>query len=64
MKHEIEITVLPGGKLETEVKGVSGPNCEGLSVWLEQLGEVLEHKRTVPAKKKTKEKVGIKQKVG
>ena len=58
MKHEIEIVALPGGELQSTVTGVEGPSCEGLSAWIEELGEVIEHKSTADAKKTPKVKVG------
>lgn len=39
-KQEIEITILPGGKVEYTVKGVAGAACEDISAILEQLGKV------------------------
>lgn len=39
-KHEIEIEILPDGKIKSTVKGVAGPSCSDLTKWLEQLGEV------------------------
>ncbi len=45
-KQEIEITILPGGKVEYTVKGVAGAACEDISAILEQLGKVELEERT------------------
>jgi len=42
----IEITINEEGEIESEVKGVLGPDCEGLADWLAELGDVVEHRRT------------------
>lgn len=39
-KEEIEISVLPDGRVEYTVKGLKGSACESISALLEQLGEV------------------------
>ena len=54
MKHEIEIVVLPGGELETTVKGITGSACELVSRWLEKLGQVIKHEKTPDAYKSPK----------
>jgi hypothetical protein len=47
MTHEeIEITILPDGRIEYTIKGVKGTACESLSAVLEQLGKVEEEGRT------------------
>lgn len=47
MTHEeIEITILPDGRIEYTIKGVKGSACESLSAVLEQLGRVEEETRT------------------
>ncbi len=61
MKHEIEITVEPGGRSTAEVFGVVGDACEMLSKWIDSLGQVLEHhrkKETAKKKSKITNKVG------
>ena len=39
-KEEIEISVLPDGRVEYTIKGLKGSACESISALLEQLGEV------------------------
>lgn len=39
-REEIEIAVLPDGRVEYTIKGVKGTACESLSALLEQLGRV------------------------
>ena len=47
MNHEeIEIAVLPDGRVEYTIKGVKGSACESLSAILEQLGRVEREERT------------------
>ena len=47
MTHqEIEIAILPDGRIEYTIKGVKGSACESLSAVLEQLGRVTETERT------------------
>ena len=47
MTHEeIDITILPDGRIEYTIKGVKGTACESLSAVLEQLGRVEEEVRT------------------
>ena len=41
-QQEIEITILPNGKVEYTIKGVKGSNCEAISALLEKLGKVEE----------------------
>lgn len=45
-KQEIEISILPGGKVEYTIKGVAGAACEDISAILEQLGKVESEERT------------------
>jgi hypothetical protein len=44
--QEIEITILPDGKVEYTIKGVKGSACEEISALLEQLGKVEQEERT------------------
>jgi Protein of unknown function (DUF2997) len=44
--QEIEISILPDGKVEYTIKGVKGSACEEISVLLEQLGKVEQEERT------------------
>lgn len=45
-REEIEITVLPDGRVEYTIKGVKGSACESISALLEQLGKVEQAGRT------------------
>lgn len=44
--EEIEITILPDGRVEYTIKGVKGSACEDISKLLEQLGKVEAQERT------------------
>jgi len=44
--HSIEIEIAPDGTMESTVDGVAGPNCHELTLWLEQLGTVVEDRPT------------------
>jgi len=44
--EEIEITILPDGRVEYTIKGVKGSACENISALLEQLGKVVQEQRT------------------
>jgi predicted transcriptional regulator len=44
--QEIEITILPDGRVEYTIKGVKGSACESISTLLEQLGKVELEQRT------------------
>jgi hypothetical protein len=39
-QQEIEISILPDGRVEYTIKGVKGGACESISALLEQLGVV------------------------
>ena len=45
-REEIEIAVLPDGRVEYTIKGVKGAACESLSALLEQLGRIEHEERT------------------
>jgi hypothetical protein len=45
-RQEIEIAILPDGRIEYTIKGVKGSACENLSALLEQLGKVQSEERT------------------
>lgn len=45
-KQEIEIAILPDGRIEYTIKGVKGGACESISALLEQLGQVQQETRT------------------
>lgn len=44
--QEIEISILPDGRVEYTIKGVKGATCENISALLEQLGKVEKEERT------------------
>jgi hypothetical protein len=45
-REEIEIAVLPDGRVEYTIKGVKGAACESLSALLEQLGRIEHEEHT------------------
>jgi hypothetical protein len=45
-REEIEIAVLPDGRVEYTIKGIKGAACESLSALLEQLGRIEREERT------------------
>ncbi|MBX3015845.1 MAG: DUF2997 domain-containing protein [Caldilineaceae bacterium] len=45
-KQEIEITILPDGRIEYTIQGVKGSACESISALLEQLGKIEEASHT------------------
>jgi hypothetical protein len=45
-REEIEIAILPDGRVEYTIKGVKGSACESISALLEQLGKVEQDERT------------------
>jgi hypothetical protein len=44
--QEIEIAILPDGRIQYTIKGVKGSACEEISALLEQLGKVEQDERT------------------
>lgn len=44
--QEIEISILPDGRVEYTIKGVKGAACEDISALLEQLGKIEKTERT------------------
>jgi hypothetical protein len=44
--QELEISILPDGRVEYTIKGVKGSACEDISALLEQLGKVEQEERT------------------
>ena len=44
--QEIEITILPDGRIEYTINGVKGSACEEISALLEKLGKVEGDERT------------------
>lgn len=45
-RQEIEISILPDGRVEYTIKGVKGPACASISALLEQMGRVEHEERT------------------
>ena len=45
-REEIEIAVLPNGRVEYTIKGIKGAACDSLSALLEQLGRIEREERT------------------
>jgi hypothetical protein len=45
-REEIEIQILPDGRVEYTIRGVKGSACESISELLEQLGRVETEERT------------------
>jgi hypothetical protein len=45
-KQEIEVAILPDGRIEYTIKGVKGSACDNISALLEQLGQVEHEERT------------------
>ena len=56
-KHELIIDITPDGKVIGEVKGVEGASCAPLSEWLDELGAVLEDRKTPDYHKRAKQTV-------
>ena len=44
--HEIIVIIDTNGNIESEVKGVKGPECSKISAWLDKLGIVTEDRKT------------------
>lgn len=45
-EHTIEIIITPEGEIQSTVKGIAGPSCEGVTEWLKELGQVIDDKNT------------------
>jgi len=45
-KHTIEVTIEPGGVVTSEVHGILGSGCEVECKWIDELGELVEHRKT------------------
>ena len=45
-REEIEITIMPDGRIGYTIKGIKGRSCESISALLEQLGSVEQEERT------------------
>jgi hypothetical protein len=45
-KEEIEVAILPDGRVEYTIKGIKGSACEDISALLEKLGKVEQAERT------------------
>ncbi len=59
--HTIVIEIQPDGKIKGEVKGVAGAHCGPLSEWLDELGEVLEDRKTPDYYKQAQQTVNLKR---
>lgn len=59
-KHELIIDITPEGKVIGEVKGVEGASCAPLSEWLDELGAVLEDRKTPNYHKQAKQTISTK----
>ncbi|MFO7635188.1 MAG: DUF2997 domain-containing protein [Caldilinea sp.] len=44
--QELDISILPDGRVEYTIKGVKGAACESISALLEQMGRVEQEERT------------------
>lgn len=44
--HVIEIQILPDGQITGQIQGVAGPSCTSLTAWLDELGNVIEDRKT------------------
>ena len=44
--QELDISILPDGRVEYTIKGVKGAACESISALLEQIGRVEQEERT------------------
>jgi hypothetical protein len=62
VKHIINITIDEDGVMHSEVEGVAGSLCEGLTAWLNRLGKVLKHEKTADYRKVAP--VHLKERVG
>ena len=45
-KEEIEVAILPDGRIQYSIKGVKGNSCESISQLLEQLGQIEREEKT------------------
>lgn len=46
MTHQIIIEIKSDGAVTGEVKGAAGPKCTQLSKWLDELGKVVEDRKS------------------
>ena len=46
MGHTIDVVITDDGEVKVTVQGVQGPACEDISKFLDQLGDVIEDKKT------------------
>jgi hypothetical protein len=44
--HVIDVVIEPDGEIKATVNGVQGSACEGLTDFLDDVGQVVEHVRT------------------
>jgi hypothetical protein len=60
-KHTIVVDISPEGEINSEVKGVAGPDCGKLSKWLDDLGQVTRDEHSTDYYKKPTQTVQVKQ---
>lgn len=60
MKHEIDVVISDGGKIEATVNGVEGPVCKDLTKWFQKLGKMVDKGATKDMYKKEKVRIGEK----
>lgn len=59
--YEIHVTIMPDGKVVSEVKGVQGPACTDLTKFLENLGVVEVDRHTDDYRKQPQQGLVIKR---
>jgi hypothetical protein len=57
-QHEIQITLLPDGRVEYTIKGIKGRKCEDIAGLLKALGQV-EHEENTTEYYEQESEVGI-----
>ncbi len=57
--HKIEIEIDEKGNIQSTLKGIEGPGCDGICDWLDELGEVTEDLKTADYHKKPKQTVRV-----
>ena len=53
-KHTIEVEIKEGGIVTSEVHGILGSGCEQECKWIDQLGKLVEHRKTADSGKTKK----------
>lgn len=46
IKEEMEITIMPDGKIKTVVKGIKGNECEKVGEFFKDLGKIIREEKT------------------